>query len=166
MRTPVLLISAAFVIGGLSAPLMAADSGTTRTVERITNPGGPDTVIVVDKAMPNRDVTSLAGQFEDGADIAVIGRVSAKDEAGFILDRKDGQVRALIGDPGDDRVEIGDVVTVYGRLKRVPMDLVQVEAEVVALKPSGKTYLTILGHQRTSQMGGAGKTVTINYHPF
>lgn len=166
MKTPVLLISAAFLLGGLSAPVTAADSTTTRTVERVTNPGGPDTVVVVDKGMPNRDVTSLAGQYEDGADIAVIGRVSSKDETGFVLDRKDGQVRALISDPGDDRVEVGDVVTVYGRLKRVPMELVQVETEVVAVKPSGKTYLTILGHQRTSRMGGAEKTVTLNYRPL
>lgn len=166
MKTPALLMSTALVLCALSAPAFAADSGTSRTVERITNPGGPDTVIVVDKGMPNRDVTSLAGQFEDGADIAVTGRVSAKEEGGFLLDRKDGQVRALISDPGDDRVAVGDVVTVYGRLKRVPMDLVQVETEVVALKPSGKTYLTILGHQRTTEMGGAQKSVTLNYHPF
>lgn len=171
MNTRVLLISAAFVVGGLAAPLtsasvVAADSGTIRTTERVSNPGGPDTVIVVDKAMPNRDITSLAGKYEDGADIAVIGRVSAKDGGGFILDRKDGQVRALIGDPGDDRVKIGDVVTVYGKLKRVPQDLVQVEAEAVRSGEAGGTYLTMLGHQRTAQATAAGQTVTLNYKPL
>lgn len=171
MKMSVLFISAACVLGGLSvsivaAPVMAADSGTVRTTERVTNPGGPDTVIVVDKAMPNRDVTSLAGQYEDGTDVAVIGRVSAKDDMGFVLDRKDGQVRALLGDPGDDRVKVGDVVTVYGKLKRVPMDLVQVEAEAVRNGDSGGTYLTMLGHQRTAESTAAGKTVTLNYRPL
>lgn len=166
MKVQLLLIPAAIALGGLCAPAFAADSGTVRTTERVTNPGGPDTVIVVDKAMPNRDVTSLAGQYEDGADIAVIGRVSAKDEGGFILDRKDGQVRALIGDPGDDRVKVGDVVTVYGRLKRVPMEIVQVEAEAVRDDASGSTYLTMLGHQRTAEATAAGRTVTLNYRPL
>jgi hypothetical protein len=165
MKTTSLLISTALALAALSAPVFA-QSETNRTVERVTNPGGPDTVIVVDKTMPNRDVTSLAGRYEDGADIAVIGRVSSKDESGFLLDRKDGQVRALIGDPGDDRVKVGDVVTVYGRLKREPMDVVQVETEAVRDQASGSTYLTMLGHQRTAQSTAAGKTVTLNYHPL
>ena len=151
---------------GLSTPTFAAENETNRTVSRLTDRNGREAVIVEDKTMTNRDVTSLAGKYEDGADIAVTGRVVAKEDGGFLLDRRDGQVRALIGDPGDDRVAVGDVVTVYGRLKRVPMDLVQVEAEVVRDTKSDKAYLTMLGHQRTAQSTGAGQTVTLNYRPL
>lgn len=168
MKAKLLITSAALALCafGLLAPAFAAESQTSRTVTVQSNPGGPPTTIVEDLTMPNRDVTSLANKYEEGADVAVIGRVSAKDATSIILDRKDGQVRALIGDPGDDRVAVGDVVTVYGKLKRIPLDIVQVETEAVKDQASGNTYLTMRGHERTVEMSKAGQTAKLNYHPL
>lgn len=168
MKFNVLMASVALTFGGLVllAPDLAAQSEASRTVSRLTDRDGREAVIVEDLSMPNRDVTSLAGRYAEGTDIAVTGTVAEKDGAGFILNRRDGQVRALIGDPGDDRMAVGDVVTVYGRLKRVPLDLVQVETEVVHDKKSGSTYLTMLGHQRTAQSTAAGNTVKLRYRPL
>lgn len=157
---------AALALSVLAVSAFAADSGTSRTISVLTQPDGTTTTVVEDLGMPNRDVTSLAGKYPDGADVAVTGTVASKDDAGFLLNRRDGQVRSLISDPGDDRVAVGDVITVYGRLKRVPMDLVQVETEAVQDKASGKTYLTMLGHQRTAQLSSPGKSVKLEYHPF
>ncbi|MHB1204224.1 MAG: hypothetical protein ACYCZX_01550 [Rhodospirillaceae bacterium] len=151
---------------GLLAPVLAAESQTSRTISVQSNPGGPPTTIVEDLTMPNRDVTSLANKYQEGDSVAVIGRVSAKDATSIILDRKDGQVRALIGDPGDDRVAVGDVITVYGQLKREPMDILQVDTEAVKDQTSGNTYLTMRGHERTMEMSRAGQTAKLNYHPL
>ena len=174
-------IALAAVLAGVPASaLLAAEQhapsqGTNRSVSIVNTPGG-DAVIVRDNTMRNGDVTSTAGKYDDGTLVAVTGTVASTGETDFILNRPDGQVRAVMrDDEGDlgtgynaalaDEIRPGKSVTVYGRLRRVPLDLTQIEAEGIYDDATGKFTPTPLGKTHFAQRASRGR-VELHYQPL
>ena len=170
MKKQTLLYALAVTAGfGFTAQAASPDllrTETNRAVNVITNAKGEQITIVEDVSMPAGDVTSSAGRFPEGTEIAATGTVARKDGNSLILDRRDGQVRARISGQVDGQVAVGDVVTVYGRLTRVPEDLTQVETEAFLVKATGKSYLTDLGQERSDEMVRTGTPGKLSYHPL
>ena len=108
--------------------------------------------------LPNIDVT--AQRFRENAPVAISGTDAGKEGHHLILSRSDGQLLAKIAEPTDNlgryarltnarstvasKIPLGDQVTVYGRLRKMP-DMPHVIAEVVADPQTGRVMLTDTG---------------------
>jgi len=175
-----LALAAALAVLPASAPFAAAQhapsQGTNRSVSVVDTPTGGQAVIVRDRTLRNGDVTSNAGKYDDGTLVAVTGVVASIGETDFILNRPDGQVRAVMSDgTGDlgtgynaalvDEIRPGKSVTVYGRLRRVPLDLTQVETEGVYDNATDKFTATPLGNSHFAQRASRGR-IELHYQPL
>ena len=173
-------LAAALAALPASAPFAAAQhapsQGTNRSVGVVDMPNGAQAVIVRDRTLRNGDVTSTAGRYDDGTLVAVTGTVASTGETDFILNRPDGQVRAVMSDGESDlgtgytaaltdELQPGRSVTVYGRLHRVPLDLTQIEVEGVYDDKTEKFTPTPLGNSHFAQRASRGR-VELHYQPL
>jgi len=169
-------IAAVSASASFAASQNAPSQGTNRSVSEFDTSGGGRAVIVRDRTMRNGDVTSTAGRLEDGALVAVTGTVGEAGETDFILDRPDGQVRAVLSDGSEDmgtgynaaladEIRPGRSVTVYGRLHRIPLDLTQIEVEGVYDNATGKFTATPLGDAFFARRAANGR-VELHYQPL
>ena len=159
-----------------AAEQRAPVQGANRSVSVVDTPDGGQAVIVRDRTMRNGDVTSTAGKYDDGTLVAVTGTVASTGETDFILNRPDGQVRAVMSDGASDlgtgytaaltdEIQPGRSVTVYGRLHRVPLDLTQIEVEGVYDNKTEKFTPTPLGKSHFAQRASRGR-VELHYQPL
>jgi hypothetical protein len=162
-------------------PLQAASQampsqGANRSVNVVKTPSGGEAVIVRDRTMSSGDITSSAGRFEDGARVTVSGTIQDAGDTDFTLTRPDGQVRAVLTDEDGrlltgynaqlaDEIQPGRTVTVYGRLRRTPGDLTEVETEALYDNATGKFMVTPLGRADFARRASTGR-VELHYQPL
>jgi hypothetical protein len=148
----------------------SAVAGDSSSHQKLTQTASISTSAPTSATSENIDVTALMS-----TPVAVRGSFAANQGQYIILDRPSGSLAARVDTPSgsllfplgaiQNKLSKGDLLTVYGTLRRGSDGAAMVEADAVYDQNLQHLFLTERGEERSSEWGNRATETVLRYRP-